>query len=229
MTIWGETMTQGADREHTSSTDDRTTVESASDTYRSEEDDTAMFFYQVDLHAVESQYNHAPIFTRSLLENIRREKLTIRRMTNIGERYRTVNHLSYETPAGNTYKVWELDPALEQTNRVDVHFMPRVVLHPSFQKHFAAYTKAIPLFWQYNGIQPNEDIHLSVPYIFEVSEVEYLEEHLYRNLMTKYRHTLAHTLRLWKRSSSRAMLQKTMVGATAVSAPVTRIVCFGLG
>jgi hypothetical protein len=170
MIIGGETIKKGPNREHTSDTDNKTTLEPKEDTDRSEEDDTAMFLYQVNLNAVESQYDHAPIFTRSLLEQIRCEKFTICRMTNMGERYRTINHLSYETSAGNTYKVWELDPTLEQANRIDVHFMPRVVLHPAFQKKFAAYTKPLPLLWQYNGIQPNEYIHLPVPYVFEVTK-----------------------------------------------------------
>jgi hypothetical protein len=106
--------------------------------------------------------------------------------------------------------------------------MARVVLHPNFQRKFAAYTKTIPLLWKYNDIKFSDKLHMPVPYTFETYEFEN-SEHLDLDLMAEYRRALAHSLRLWIQSESRDMLRKTIIDATKISAPITRILCFGLG
>ncbi|CAN9199481.1 unnamed protein product [Alternaria alternata] len=70
---------------------------------------------------------------------------------------------------------------------------------------------------------------IDTPYTFITFDRQYLKEHQNTAKMQEYWAAMMHTKRLWKESSSRRKLREDFEETAKRCAPITQVVCFGLG
>lgn len=178
-----------------------------------------MFEHPVDLLTYEKQKGSTPIFSRALLEQIWQDKNLIQ-----GRKGQT----TYTGTDGTVFKTWEaIMPDILDANYRQVHYLPRVLLHPDFQKTYGQYRRSLQLLRRYNGV--GAETHITAPYTFETYNREYLNEHELTEVMDAYRSAIMKTSNLWNKSSARNFLRQTIIDASTGSAPIKKIICFGLG
>jgi hypothetical protein len=186
-----------------------------------------MFYYKSNLVQQEKTYGRGPIFKRGLLRKIKHKRRVVLRASTTSDFYRTVSLVTHQLSDGRTFKVWKYDLQEEDNiTWVGVWYMARVEFDPEFQRQFGDYIYQLPLLRKYNEDVYSEGTHLLVPYVFEPCERILPHD---PNSKADYINKLKRSKSLWEGRKSQVLLKETFIGAAAVSAPITRIVCFGLG
>ncbi|CAN9250917.1 unnamed protein product [Alternaria alternata] len=170
-----------------------------------DEDLEIVFGYRVDLITQENQHKRKPIYTRGLLNDV---KLFVDQIR-------------------EGYKIWRLDNNNRNSNFIQVEYLSWVEMHPEFQHRYGIYSDQIKALREYNKDSKNDCI--DTPYTFITFDRQYLKEHQNTAKMQEYWAAMMHTKRLWKESSSRRKLREDFEETAKRCAPITQVVCFGLG
>jgi hypothetical protein len=186
-----------------------------------------MFYFQSNLVLHEETHARKLIFKRGLLRKIKHERRVVLRASRTSGFHRTVSQLTHQLTDGRTFNVWKDDlEEQDEINWVDAWYMPRVEFDPEFQRQFGEHTYQLPLLRRYNDDIYSEGTHLPVPYVFDPYERILPHD---SHSMTEYVNKVKRSKSLWEGSKSRLLLKETLIGAAAISVPITRIMCFGLG
>jgi hypothetical protein len=185
------------------------------------------FEHQVDLVALESgyAYDNEPIYTRALLRYMKIWTDHITRDLRVPIADRRLQQVAFPGTNGKVYDVWDWENC--RANSLRVHYLARVEMHPDFQRDFGEHTDQIKLLRRYNKDCENECI--DAPFAFETYTRKFKNEHLDEKKLADYHKAIFHTKALWQKNSSREMLIETFQQFAKSSAPITQIVCFGLG
>ncbi|KAJ4366471.1 hypothetical protein N0V83_008107 [Neocucurbitaria cava] len=184
-----------------------------------ERPENMLFEHPVDLVTYEEQKGSTPIFSRALLEQIWQDRKTIEERK---------GQTTYTGTDGTVFKTWEaIMPDILQANYRQVHYLPRVVLHPDFQKTYGQFRLSLQLLRRYNGV--GAETHITAPYTVETYRRIYENEHKSIDTMDAYRNAIKKTSNLWNKSSARNLLRQNIIDASTRSAPIKKIICFGLG
>ena len=204
-----------------------------------DEEPPEMQEHLVDLDALEKQRNNKPMFTRSLLLQIRKQQQTILEEARLPHDRRTVQHLTWRAPDGHLTKVWKNKnlfrsnrPNQERKKRVDVDFAPRVALDPDFQREYGWHVNATLMLRIYSDDvtmhSGTEDVYLDAPYALSIEDQGRTFEHQDAKQMQKYRDAIAQSLAFWWKGQFARKFTRTIKGIAYLSAPIEKIVCFGL-
>ncbi|RYN27050.1 hypothetical protein AA0116_g3909 [Alternaria tenuissima] len=192
-----------------------------------EEDLEIVFGYPVDLIAQENQHRRRPIYTRGLLNDVKLCVDQIREGFSIGPAQRDSQNLYGYGLNHNSYKIWRLDNNNLNSNFIQVEYLSRVEMHPEFQHRYGIHSDQIRALREYNKDSKNDCI--DTPYTFITFDRQYLNEHQNTAKIQEYWAAMMHTKRLWKESSSRRKLREEFEETAKRCAPITQVVCFGLG
>ncbi|CAE7021586.1 Transposase protein [Pyrenophora teres f. teres] len=123
------------------------------------------------------------------------------------------------------------------------YYCVATALHPAlrlawFQTHWKPYnswrlhgsqTNQIRLMRRYNRSSSSQEKHLTFPYAIATYQRRFNTEHRSSKAMKQYWQALLRTKDFWFASSSRLLLQDLLTSLAKTHAPITKIVCFGLG
>ena len=183
--------------------------------------------YSVDLVSQENAINKAPIFTRPLLESLKTQVDQIKQELSIPPSQRTLDKLFAPGPQEKSHKIWDSCGKNNATS-ISVHYFARVELDPSFQHAYGSHTDQIQLMRSYNKSSGKED-HFTFPYAINTYRRLFSNEHRSNEKMKTYWHSLVRTRKLWMASSSRFLIRELFTSLANTHAPITKVVCFGLG
>jgi len=200
----------------------------------------ATYAHTVDLIALEKQRNNAPVFSRTLLLQIRKQRQKILQETYLPYERRKVKHLAWRAPDGHLTNIWARTKPSQTGQKckehVRVEFVPRIALDPDFQRDFAGPAQVEAVIWlrEYNHAITQahgaKQLHFDAPYALKTVEQEEGYAHLDTELMQRYRDALVQSLAYWKEHSDlHHKFTKMIEGTAAISAPIKKIVCFGVG
>ncbi|KAB2108765.1 hypothetical protein AG0111_0g2679 [Alternaria gaisen] len=192
-----------------------------------EENLEIVFGYRVDLITQENQHKRKPIYTRGLLNDVKLFVDQIREGFSIRPHQRGFQNLNGYGLNHNSYKIWRLDNNNRNSNFIQVEYLSRVEMHPEFQDRYGIHSDQIKALREYNKDSKNDCI--DTPYTFITFHRQYLNEHQNTTKMQEYWAALMHTKRLWKESFSRRKLHEDFEETAKRCAPITQVVCFGLG
>ncbi|KAI4920132.1 hypothetical protein J4E90_002272 [Alternaria incomplexa] len=207
-----------------------------SDTDEDEEPPDEMDEYLVDLDALEKQRNNTPIFTRSLLLQIREQQRQILEEARLPSDSRRLQYLSWRAPDGRLTKVWGDSNLLgldqERKQRVDVEFAPRVALDPEFQRKYGWHVNATLMLRIYSDAvtthSGTEKVYLDAPYALRIEDQGRTLEHQDAKQMQRYRDAIAQSLAFWWKGDLARKFTQRIKSIAGLSAPIEKIVCFGL-
>lgn len=192
-----------------------------------EEDLEIVFGYHVDLITQENHHERKPIYTRGLLNDVKLFVDQIREGFSIRPDQRGFQNLYGYGLNHNGYKIWRLDNNNRNSNFIKVEYLSRVEMHPEFQDRYDIHSDQIKALREYNKDSKNDCI--DTPYTFITFHRQSLNEHQNTAKMQEYWAAMMHTKRLWKESSSRRKLREDFEETAKRCAPITQVVCFGLG
>ncbi|KAL7773055.1 hypothetical protein CFE70_003019 [Pyrenophora teres f. teres 0-1] len=184
--------------------------------------------YSVDLVSQENAVNKAPVFTRSLLEVLKTHVDRLNQEFSLPPAQRTLNEIYASGPEGKQPKIWD-SCGKTGDNSIQVHYFARVELHPDFQRLHGSQTNQIRLMRRYNRSSSSQEKHLTFPYAIATYQRRFNTEHRSSKAMKQYWQALLRTKDFWFASSSRLLLQDLLTSLAKTHAPITKIVCFGLG
>ncbi|KAG9191287.1 hypothetical protein G6011_09375 [Alternaria panax] len=191
-----------------------------------EEDLEAVFGYRVDLIALENQQMRKPIYTRELLNDVKLCADQIRKEFPLAPRRRELHYLEAYGLNQKNYRVWQPNNN-GNANYIQVEYLSRVETHPDFQHRYGNHSDQIKALRRYN--KDSRDDCIDVPYTFITFDRQYLNEHRNITKMDEYWEALMHTKGLWRESFSRRKLREDFQEKAKTCAPITQVVCFGLG
>lgn len=192
-----------------------------------DEDLEIVFGYRVNLITQENQHKRKPIYTRGLLNDVKLFVDQIREGFSIRSDQRGFQNLYGYGLNHNSYKIWRLDNNNRHSNFIQVEYLSRVEMHPEFQHRYGIHSDQIRALREYN--KDSKDDCIDTPYTFITFHRQYLNEHQDTAKMQEYWAAMMHTERLWKESSSRRKLREDFKETAKRCAPITQVVCFGLG
>ncbi|CAA9959579.1 hypothetical protein PTMSG1_02996 [Pyrenophora teres f. maculata] len=184
--------------------------------------------YSVDLVSQENAVNKAPVFTRSLFEVLKTHVDQLNQEFSLPPAQRTLNEIYAPGPEGKQPKIWDFCGKTGD-NSIQVHYFARVELHPDFQRLHGSQTNQIRLMRRYNQSSSSQEKHLTFPYAIATYQRRFNTEHRSSKAMKQYWQALLRTKDFWFASSSRLLLQDLFTSLAKTHAPITKIVCFGLG
>ncbi|KAL1797935.1 hypothetical protein ACET3X_004541 [Alternaria dauci] len=206
--------------------DDYEEEEDDDDDDEEEEDLEPVYGYHVDLIAQEHQHNCRPIYTRKLLNDIKSFADRIRKELSVAPDQRQLQSIYAYGLNQNHYRIWQLDNN-SRSNYLQVEYLSRVEMHSEFQHRFGKHSDQIKVLRKYNEDHENDCI--DTPYTFITFDRQYLNQHRDIAKMREYWAAMTHTRGLWKESSARRKLREDFQGLAKSCAPITQVVCFGLG
>jgi len=183
--------------------------------------------HSVDLVSQENAINKAPMFTHPLLESLKTQVDQIKQELSLPPSQRTLDKLFAPGPQGKSHKIWD-SCGKNNANSISVHYFPRVELDPNFQHAYGSHTAQIQLMRSYNKSSGEED-HFTFPYAITTYKRLFSNEHRSNEKMKMYWHSLVRTRQLWMASSSRLLIRELFTSLAKAHAPITKVVCFGLG
>ena len=183
--------------------------------------------YSVDLVSQENVINKTPVFTRPLLESLKTQVDQIKQEFSLPPSQRTLDKLLAPGPQGKSHKIWD-SCGENNANSISVHYFPRIELDPNFQHAYGSHMAQIQLMRGYNRSRGEEE-HFTFPYAINTYKRLFSNEHHSNEKMKTYWHSLLRTRELWMASSSRHLICELFTGLAKTHAPVTKVVCFGLG
>jgi hypothetical protein len=197
---------------------------------RRKEEEDAMYAYPVDLVAYEERFGRTPIFTRDLVQEIRKKRDVVAVGMRESAEDRKTRYIDHRTPSGRIYKtcksVWY--PSVS----VEVLYINHIELDLGFQVEVGhSKIRSGQIRWL-NNVPEGEVDYFDAPYAFDTHTYNSVEDsNLHKNLeaMEKHRQALFQAGVSWLGSELCAELEKTIVGAAAICTPIRKIVCFGLG
>jgi hypothetical protein len=193
-----------------------------------------MYHHAVDLVALEHKRNNTPIYTRSLLLRVQKQQEKLLHEAHLPKDCRTIDYLTWRSPDGHLTKVWEkMESDEEQTGPVEVKvdFAPRVALDRDFQREYGWQLFVAHRLRVYNqSITPDgtEGVHFDAPYSLGTRKKEESHEHKNAKQMQRYRDAAMQSLAFWANSDIRSKVIKTIEDIAVISAPIKKIVCFGM-
>jgi hypothetical protein len=191
-----------------------------------EEDLETVFGYNVDLVAQESKNKDKPIYTRGLLSDVKLCANQIHKELSLAPIRRELYHLDDYGLNQKSYRVWESHNN-RNDNYLQVEYLSRVEMHPDFQHRYGKYSDQIRALRRYN--KDHRDDCIDTPYTFITFHRQFLNEHNNIAKMREYWSAVMHTKSLWIPSMSRRKLQETFQETGKTCAPITKVLCFGLG
>ncbi|KAI4696035.1 uncharacterized protein J4E88_000207 [Alternaria novae-zelandiae] len=195
-----------------------------------------MLEHLVDLDALEKQHSNKPMYTRSLLLQIRKQQRIILDQASLPPDRRTIQYLTWRAPDGSLTNVWK-NTNLSRVNqerkqRVDVDFVCRVALDPEFQREYGWHVGSTLMLRLYSDAvtkySGTEDVYLGAPYALRIVDQGKTLQHQDAKQMQRYRDAVAQSLAFWKKGDFAKKFTATTKGIAGLSAPVEKIVCFGL-
>ncbi|KAL1606426.1 hypothetical protein SLS60_003830 [Paraconiothyrium brasiliense] len=180
-----------------------------------------------DIAEFEGKYGNRPIFTRKLLHHIAKQKdLAVSALH--GDKSLTLWHkpMPQEPGAPERFVVAEVrENDHYDDDRVIVHYLSRVEMHPGFQQ-LRRTSQSVGLLRDYNWDPDTKGQWLPVPFALEVVGRDRSTYHSDTKKMEEWRDHLQHTKKLWKNSKACKEVGDAVLESPI---PVQRIVCFGLG
>jgi hypothetical protein len=184
------------------------------------------FRYRVDLATQDSQHERKPIYTRTMLERVKRLADQVRMELSLAPNQRTLHHIDADGLNKKKYKVWDSSRHFN-ANSLIVEYLSRVEMHRDFQDRYGEHSDQIQALRKYNERHKTDCI--DTPYTFTTFNRKFLNEHSIAAKMRRYWNAIQNTRRLWMQSSSREMLRETFRDTATKCAPITQVVCFGVG
>jgi hypothetical protein len=184
------------------------------------------FRYRVDLATQDSQHERKPIYTRTMLERVKGLADQIRTELSLAPNQRTLHHINADGLNKEKYKVWGSSSHFD-ANSLIVEYLSRVEMHRDFQDRYGEHSDQIQALRKYNERHKTDCI--DTPYTFTTFNRDFLNEYSSAAKMRRYWKAIQNTKRLWLESSSRGMLRETFRDTATKCAPITQIVCFGVG
>jgi hypothetical protein len=193
-----------------------------------EDPDLETMTERFDLLALEEAQEHKPIFTRDLLQRIASDMALIQTEQRKPISERTRSSLIYSQPGSTPVTIWE---AATTADTVQIHYTTRVETSPSFRTLFDPVWERSQTVRTLNPTMTDDDFTKSArPYHFTSFAKAHCTSHLDAKLMDRWRARLQRTQQLWAKSAACAQLCSIICGgAGKLKAPVTKIVCLGLG
>jgi hypothetical protein len=206
------------------SVDDTPSIHEDEEEEYDEEDDIIHALF--DLEAL-GRHTERPAFTRGLLQKIASDICSILTIQKGLNRERE-NSFYWKGSNGPSARIWkEVDGA----NDVTVNYMTRVEMSSQFQTLFGKEWKRSKLFRALNtNLSQHQLNKLAAPYYLESFRRAPDNTHLDAEEMDWWRDRLSHTYNLWENSPSCIQLcHMVRQGAARLRAPITKIVCIGIG
>jgi hypothetical protein len=181
-----------------------------------------------DLEALDRLSSRKPVFTKTLLERIAadvaRNSLEFRKPVS----ERKLGALHWTTQDGQSIEIWK---DVCNSNYVSVNYMTHIEMSPEFQRRFGNKWARTKLFRALNASLPQEKFeHLAAPYYLKSSCRLPDTVHHDATEMNSWRTNLHNTQELWEESAScNQMCILVRSGVAKLKAPITKIVCIGLG
>jgi hypothetical protein len=180
-----------------------------------------------DLLILEQEQAQRPLFSKDLLQEIASQVswITLQQSRSVSER--TIDHLEFTQPNGQGVTIWR---AKNVANAIRVEYMTRVETSPIFQSRFGHdWKRSIPIHF----LNPSlSEAQLTTPPPYYLTSFNSIPDttHLSSTSMTWWRTRLHRTQQLWNSSTSCEKLTSAIrLGASKLTCPITKIVCFGLG
>ncbi|KAI4652094.1 hypothetical protein J4E93_002291 [Alternaria ventricosa] len=189
-------------------------------------DDSDAFEYRVDLATQELQHAHKPVYTRALLERVKCWADQIRGELTLPSNKQVLNHVDASGLSKKKYRVWNRDNGVN-ANTIQVDYLSRVEMHPDFQSQYGNHSEQIKTLRRYNKDHKQDCI--DTPYTFTTFDRCFFNEHKNLAKMRTYWSTIQHTKRLWIASSAKRQLIEAFQETAKTCAPITQVVCFGIG
>ena len=191
--------------------------------------------YPVDLVTVEKLRNNIPIYTRSLLQDIRAQQQEALHQINLPSVPIRTEYLTWRDPNGRLTKIWEKKNCgrIERNpiEHVRVDFMPRIFLDRDFQRECGWKSEAV--FWlrvDNNTItEPVGGFFYDAPYALTPIYPEKDSDLDYAGEMKRCRDAIAQSLAYWGTSDLRGSFINTIKDAVSSATQIEKILCFGLG
>jgi hypothetical protein len=182
-------------------------------------------FNLVDL---EIEHGNKPIFTRNLLASIALNVTYISSLKGKSAFEQDTDELSHQQEDGKKVKIWT---GAQNADAVTVNYMTRVELHSGFRRQFGATHERTRNIRQLNESTNEKNTADLVPPYYITSYQKWPDtSHIDDAVMTSFQQRLQRTHALWQKSTCCAQLCSVIVsGASAKPAPITKIVCIGLG
>lgn len=184
------------------------------------------FGYLVDIATQELQHAHRPVYTRALLERVKYWADQIRGELPLASDQRVLDHVDAYGLNKKEYRVWNRNGNIN-ANTLQVEYLSRVEMHPEFQRRYGNHSEQIKALRRYNKNRAQDCI--DTPYTFITFDRCFLNEQKDTATMSRYWNAIQHTKHLWIASSSRRQLIETFQETAKKCAPITQVVCFGLG
>ena len=188
-------------------------------------DDSDVFVYRVDIATQELQHAHRPVYTRTLLEDVKYWADWIRGEFTLASDRRVLDHVEAYGLNKKKYRVWNRDDV--NANTIQVEYLSRVEMHPDFQSRYGDHSEQINTLRRYNKDYKQDCIN--TPYTFITFDRCFFNEHKNTAKMRTYWSTIQNTKRLWIASSARRQLVEAFRETAKTCAPITQVVCFGMG
>ena len=185
-------------------------------------DDSDAFGYCVDIATQELQHAYTPVYTRALLEDVKYWADRIRGEFTLASNQRVLDHVDASGLNKKKYRVWNRDDV--NANTIQVEYLSRVEMHPDFQSQHGNQIKTLR---RYNKDHKQDCI--DTPYTFITYDRCFFNEHKNLAKMRTYWNTLQHTKQLWIASSAKRQLIRAFQETAKTCAPITQVVCFGMG
>ncbi|KAI4614383.1 hypothetical protein J4E83_007035 [Alternaria metachromatica] len=188
-------------------------------------DDSDAFEYRVDIATQELQHAHKPVYTRALLERVKDWVDRIRGEFTLPSNQRVLDHVDASGLNNKSYRVWNRDDV--NANTIQVEYLSRVEMHPDFQSRYGDHSEQIRTLRRYNKDHKQDCIN--TPYTFITFDRCFFNEHKNTAKMRTYWTTIQQTKRLWIASAARRQLVEAFQETAKTCAPITQVVCFGIG
>lgn len=214
------------DTASTSSKEEQDDYNDSSEEEFDEEDKARLAHF--DLSQLEEEQGHAPIFTRALLKRISADVSLIMSEQDKPLSSRRSTSLHYAHPNGQEVTIWT---APQRANSVQIHYSTRIEMVPGFQRRWGnAWSRSLALR-DLNPDMAADQLAASIPpYTITSYQRKYDDSHLDPALMGEYRAKLANIQQLWTQSAACWQIGAAVSdGAARLKAPVSKIVCIGLG